>query len=249
MLGYILRLDDACPTIDPFKWQLAEDLLDRCNIKPIICIVPQNEDPQLKHYNYDPHFWDKAKKWQEKGWYIALHGFSHTYISKKRGLVPINPFSEFAGVDLAVQQKKIKEGYQILSSHGIKPTMWCAPAHSFDRNTLRALRDFTDIRIVTDGIAYFPYCKYGFLWLPQQLWDFELRKQGIWTICLHIDTISIEQIQIHLEKFEKSKHLFIIPDEGLQKKYSKRKRNIEDIVLKHNFFLKQLLRPLKYTNK
>lgn len=247
MLGYILRLDDACPTLDPIKWQIVEDFLDRCNIQPIVCIVPKNEDPQLQYSNDDSHFWEKAKNWEKKGWHIALHGFSHRLLSKKRGLVPINSFSEFAGVDIKIQQQKIQDGYSILCSNGIKPTMWCAPAHSFDKNTLQVLRDYTDIRIITDGIARFPFNKYGFLWLPQQLWDFEHRTSGIWSICLHINTITVEQILFHLKKFERNKSLFITPDVVIQNKYSKRKRDLIDILLSYEFFSRQFLRPFYHS--
>jgi len=207
--------------------------------------VPQNEDPQLQYSSYDPYFWDKARKWKEKGWHIALHGSTHKYISKKKGLVPINSYSEFAGVDIDIQRKKIQTGYSILCSQGLKPTLWCAPAHTFDRNTLNALKEFTDIRIVTDGIAYYPYNKYDFFWLPQQLWAFEYRKRGIWTICLHIDPISIDQINDHLEKIKRNAHLFVNSIEEIQKTYSRRKRNLFDIALKDLFFLKKFLREVK----
>lgn len=40
-----------------------------------------------------------------------------------------------------------------MNSHGIDPTVWIAPAHSFDKNTLIALKLETNIRIISDGFV------------------------------------------------------------------------------------------------
>lgn len=38
------------------------------------------------------------RRWQDKGWHIALHGYDHVYISENSGLEPFNNKSEFAGL-------------------------------------------------------------------------------------------------------------------------------------------------------
>ena len=44
---YILRLDDACPTMDVAKWDRIEKICDKFLIRPIIAVVPNNKDKKL----------------------------------------------------------------------------------------------------------------------------------------------------------------------------------------------------------
>lgn len=202
---YLIRLDDACPTMDGAKWQRMFALLDSYGVRPMVGIIPHNEDPQQEIDAPDADFWNKARLWQQKGYAIALHGYNHCYISDK-GLEGLNPLwarSEFAGVPLEVQQQKIKDGYGILKSHGLTPQYFFAPSHTFDENTLQALRACTDIRIISDTIATKPYRKHGFIFLPQLGGHCaEMRLKGTWTFCLHPSTMVEEQF-IAVERFLK----------------------------------------------
>ena len=72
---YLIRLDDACPTMDKMKWDRIEEILDKFNIKPLVGIIPANNDSELFINEYDSTFWNKARLWQLKGWSIALHGY------------------------------------------------------------------------------------------------------------------------------------------------------------------------------
>ena len=44
---YLIRMDDACPTMDHDKWEYLEKILDEFSIKPIIAVVPKNVDEEL----------------------------------------------------------------------------------------------------------------------------------------------------------------------------------------------------------
>ena len=110
---YILRLDDACPTMDVAKWDRIEKICDKFLIRPIIAVVPNNKDKKLIKNTIDINFWNKVRIWQNKGWHIALHGHDHIYISNSSGLVPFNNKSEFAGVNLKIQLEKIQKGINI----------------------------------------------------------------------------------------------------------------------------------------
>ena len=195
---YLIRLDDACPTMDGAKWQRMFDILDCYGVRPMVGIIPHNEDPKQEIDVPDKEFWDKAMQWQQKRYAIALHGYNHHYISDK-GLEGLNPFwerSEFAGVPLAVQKQKIREGFEILSDHGIKAKYFFAPSHTFDENTLVALKECTDIRIISDTIATKPYRRGEFVFLPQLGGHCtEMKIQGIWTFCLHPSTMNEEQFE------------------------------------------------------
>ena len=48
MVKYIIRLDDACDTQDMQKWNEIEKILNEFSIKPIVGVIPNNQDEQLK---------------------------------------------------------------------------------------------------------------------------------------------------------------------------------------------------------
>lgn len=104
---YLIRLDDACPTMDAAKWQRMEDILDAASIRPMVGVIPANADQDQRIDEEDAHFWNKVRKWESKQWAIALHGYDHVYRSD-RGLEGLNPLwkrSEFAGVSLENRKK------------------------------------------------------------------------------------------------------------------------------------------------
>ena len=62
---YLIRLDDACPTMDSVKWEKMLNILDRYEVKPMVGIIPHNEDPKLHIGVEDPNFWQKVPQVQE----------------------------------------------------------------------------------------------------------------------------------------------------------------------------------------
>ena len=213
---YLIRLDDACPTMDGTKWQRMFDILDRYGVRPMVGIIPHNEDPKQEIDAPDEEFWNKAKLWQQKGYAIALHGYNHCYISDK-GLEGLNPLwarSEFAGVPYDLQKQKIRDGFEILSSHEVKPKYFFAPSHTFDENTLKALKECTDIRIISDTIATKPYRKGDFVFLPQLGGHCtEMKINGIWTFCLHPSAMMDANFEATERFLKEHKEEFIAFDE------------------------------------
>ncbi len=202
---YLIRLDDACPTMDRKKWDRMESILDKFSIKPMVGIVPNNRDENLMVDKEDVKFWDKVHNWAGKGWAIALHGYDHCYISDK-GMSGINPMwsrSEFAGVSLEKQKEKIHNGVSILKEHGIDAKYFFAPSHTFDDNTLTALKEKSDIRIISDTIATKPYKKGEFVIIPQLGGHCtKMFIPGYWNFCLHPNLMTEENF-IQTESFIK----------------------------------------------
>lgn len=206
---FLIRLDDACPTMDHDKWARIEIILDRYAIKPLVGIIPMNADPKQCINDIDIFFWNKALRWKDKGWSIALHGYNHVYLSKSAGLFPFWRKSEFAGVSLGEQSEKIRRGIAIMKEHGIIPKYFFAPSHTFDINTLSALKNESEIRIISDGISLRPYWKNDFCFIPQIVGhcvNFPVR--GVYTFCFHPnfmldkDFVQLELFLIkHVEKF------------------------------------------------
>jgi len=135
-------------------------------------------------------FGTKLKDGEKKGWTIALHGYQHFYQTNKYGIIRINKKSEFTGLSLEGQKYKLKRAIKIFKEKKIIPEIWVAPGHNFDENTLVALKAESDIRFISDGIALKPYYDMNFYWIPQQFWRFRKMPFGIYTFCIHPNTMS-----------------------------------------------------------
>ena len=201
---YLIRLDDACPYMDRAKWQRMEAILDKYGVKPLVGIIPANADPETIINPEDAGFWEKALRWEVKGWSIAVHGFYHVCRTDYGGLNPVHKRSEFAGLSYEEQAKKIKDGYEILMSHHIEPEYFFAPSHTYDENTLLAIVNNTEIKYVSDTIALRPYrYNYKLKIVPCQMG--RLRKMpipGYWTACYHPNIMDDRQFEM-LESFLK----------------------------------------------
>lgn len=198
---YLIRLDDACPYMDKGKWQRMEDILDRYVVRPLVGIIPANEDPETLIDCEDKEFWDKVHKWKSKDWAIALHGFNHVCTTQTGGLNPIHNRSEFAGLSFDVQKEKIASGYSILKNNGIEVEWFFAPSHTFDENTLTAIKECTPIRHISDMIATKPFEEYGFTFVPCQMG--KLRNMpipGYWCASYHPNIMKEEDFDA-LEDF------------------------------------------------
>ena len=109
------------------------------------------------------------------------------------GLNPLWARSEFAGVSLEQQKEKIRKGVAVFRAHGIDPKYFFAPAHTYDENTLQALREESNIRIISDTIATKPYRKGDFIFISQVGGHCaEMKIPGIWTFCLHPSAMTEE---------------------------------------------------------
>lgn len=199
---YLLRFDDLCPTLAPGRWQRFLPLIEHFKLRPILAVVPDNRDRELKHANQDPEFWARMRAMEAAGATIALHGYRHLCLSRGKSLVPLHTHSEFAGVAAQVQRQWIESGLRILRDHALNPRLWVAPRHGFDRNTLYALRH-EGIRILSDGFARVPFVRGGVTWIPQQLWAPVEKTNGLWTICIHANTaqdVLVEQLRVFLSR-------------------------------------------------
>ncbi len=182
---YVLRFDDLCPTMSWGAWREIEALLVDTGVVPILAVVPANADPALCVDPPGPGFWDTVRRWQERGWTIGLHGYTHQYVTQDAGILGVNPWSEFAGLPHDRQRDKLTKGLQIFAAQGVRADVWVAPAHSFDATTLRALRE-SGLTCVSDGFMPYPgRDEQGMTWVPQQIWRFYPMPFGVWTVCVH----------------------------------------------------------------
>lgn len=182
---YLVRFDDICPTMNWAVWREVEPVLLENGVRPILAVVPDNQDPHLMKDEHDTAFWSSVRAWQARGWAIGLHGYQHKYETMSAGILGRNRYSEFAGLTEAEQRAKLAAAFGIFQQQGVRPDIWVAPAHSFDATTVRLLAQF-GLRQISDGYSLLPHvCGEGMLWVPQQAGRFLPAAFGTWTVCLH----------------------------------------------------------------
>ena len=212
-----VRIDDITPDMDWEKFRRLETLLDKYHIAPLLGIVPDNQDSNLMRDSVMPDFDNQIKKWEAKGWVLAMHGWKHIYTTKKGGLFPLNNFSEFAGVSKDRQREMIFDGIKKLQKQGVKTNIFMAPAHSFDKATLTVLKE-AGFEFITDGFGTAPYEWKGLTFLPiafQKNKDIE-KANGYTTLVFHTNTMN-EQDFLNFERvLEKHKEDFISYKEYLK---------------------------------
>lgn len=165
MKKILIRFDDICPTMNWEQWDRAESLLNKFNVKPLIGVIPDCKDPDLMIDEARPDFWDWVRQKQQCGYAIAMHGVNHVFCSPHHGILNYRMNSEFAGLSYEEQLHKIKQGREILESHGVKTDIFFAPAHSYDENTVKALAA-CGFKYVSDGKSSKAYVWHGVKFLP-----------------------------------------------------------------------------------
>ena len=182
---YLVRFDDICATMQWRIWNRIEEILRENEVAPLLSVVPDNRDERLMFESANERFWERVRTWQQWGWAIGMHGYQHRYVSADSGMVGVKRASEFAGLPLDEQRSKLEASVEIFRREGVQPGIWVAPGHTFDRNTLRALKS-VGLTIISDGLFLSPRRDPdGMLWIPQQQWRFRRLPFGLWTVCLH----------------------------------------------------------------
>ena len=67
--GFIIRLDDVAENMNWEMMERATNLFDKFEIKPVLGVIPNNQDPELMSYpKINANFWDQVRLWKNKGW-------------------------------------------------------------------------------------------------------------------------------------------------------------------------------------
>lgn len=223
MVKYIIRLDDACETMDWNKWITMEKLLEKYEVTPIVGIIPDNKDPEFC-FDQKENFWNKCSEWKKKGWTIAQHGYQHRYHQNNKNKyfqLAHEKTTEFAGVSISEQYKMLLCGYNIMVEHEVIPTCFFAPAHTFDSNTIAAIKQIGKYNFVSDGYALRPYKKRHVAFLPSIFDTPHEAKKGIFTFVYHPNTMN-EKKFMDLENFLKKNQEKFVNADTVMNQYLKR---------------------------
>lgn len=192
-----IRIDDITPDMNWHNFNQFRDMLTRLKIKPLIGVVPDNKDSGLSIDAPKDDFWKTILALQAEGWMVAMHGVHHCYTTRMGGEFPLNHYSEFAGVPYEKQLQMLQEGKRILEAQGVETSIFMAPAHTFDGNTLKALKQ-CGFTMVTDGFGDKPYQRKGITFLPiafQTDKAFKDETDGITTWVFHLNSLTEEQLK------------------------------------------------------
>lgn len=189
----LVRFDDISPDMDWTQWQRAVDILEKYCVKPLLGVVPENLDENLSIDPPRDNFWEYMRALQQEGYTIAMHGCNHKYDIQHRGMINRGLNSEFAGHPYEVQCQKIKKGKRILNDNEIQTDIFFAPSHSYDINTLRALKA-NGFRYMSDGKSDKAMIREGIVCLPS---SFSSRpdyiRKGYHTLVFHTNEWAIPE--------------------------------------------------------
>ena len=211
MSRFLIRFDDIHPEMNHYNFQRMIDLMSGYGIKGILGVIPDNRDKGLQKSKVDPNFWEKIKRLENKGFWIAQHGYQHVYDTQNGGILNLNLQSEFAGHPYAIQKGKMGAGKKILEEKGLFPTLFMAPSHSFDQTTLTVAKELD--YAITDGFGLWPRYKKGLLNIPQLFASPFHFGIGLYTICLHTDVMNDKDFARLEEHLRKNHKRYISPEQ------------------------------------
>lgn len=186
-----VRMDDITPDMDWENFNFFLDLFNKAGISPLLGIVPDNRDKNLRRRNAHEDFYELIKELEKKGFSLAMHGCYHVYTTESGGMFPLNNFSEFAGLSYEEQKELLSYGKERLKENGIETDIFMAPAHSYDENTLKALIELGFTKM-TDGFGSKPYTYNGMTFYPIsfRLGSSLKKKSGVTTMVIHANTVT-----------------------------------------------------------
>ena len=213
----LIRFDDIAENMNWHLMAKCEKIFDELNIKPVMGVIPNNQDKDLLVYPKKENFWQIVKKWQLKGWEIAMHGYNHIYDNdtKKKDFFEYGGKSEFYGHSLNSQLKKIKKGLDIFKKNDIKIRTFFSPNHTYDFNTFKALK-LSGINEVIDGYGLKPYLENNIKFIPQLFYKPFFLPFGLQTTQIHLNYWTENEFNKFSELIYKNKKKIISYDDALK---------------------------------
>mgnify|MGYP001271000343 FL=1 len=241
--GILIRLDDIAENMNWDLMEKSEILFDKYKIKPVLGVIPNNQDRELLSYPRKNNFWDIVRAWKDKGWKIAMHGLTHVYDkdTQKKDYFGYGGRSEFCGHSLEVQTDRIKKGLKKFSEEKIEIKSFFAPNHTYDKNTFNALKN-SGINEVIDGYGLMPYKEKEIKFIPQLFYKIYALPFGIQSTQIHLNYWNQKDLD-NFEIFVKKNQNNLITYEGAIKKIN---NNIQYKLI--NEFTKILLRTRRALN-
>lgn len=217
--AFVIRLDDVAENM---KWEFMdkmETLFDDYNIKPVLGVIPDNKNLELLSYpKKNINFWDQVRLWEKKGWEIGMHGTNHLYdkFCKKIDYLGHGGNTEFCGHPLSKQIEKINIGLKKFESEKVKVRTFIAPNHTFDNNTLLALKE-CGIKEVLDGYGLMPYSENEINFIPQLFYKIIKLPFGIQCFQIHLNYFNEKDFESFKNFIEQNSKKIITYEQAISK--------------------------------
>ncbi len=186
--GILIRIDDIAENMNWELMEKCEKLFNKYSIKPLLGVIPNNQDKELLKHQKKDKFWNKVRDWQNDGWEISMHGYTHIYDSKtnKRDYFSYGGDSEFFGHPYEEQVYRLESGLKKFKEENIKIRSFFAPNHTYDENTFLALKK-VGINKIIDGYGLFPYFEKEINFMPQLFYENILLPFGLQSTQIHLN--------------------------------------------------------------
>lgn len=212
---YLIRFDDVTPGMAWTRFQPFEDLARELRLPYLLGVVPECRDVKLMVEPERADFWAWVRRMKLNGATIAQHGFTHLYETRDAGLLRLGSKSEFAGLSYEVQFERLARGKEKMQSEGVWDGIFMAPSHSFDADTVRALRAL-GFRGLTDGFGFYPYEIEGLKAVPQLFARPVGFGFGVETVCIHVNTLTDQRTKMLIKKLRAHAARIISFDDALR---------------------------------
>ena len=242
--GLLIRLDDIAETMNWSMMEEVTNLFDKYNVKPVLGVIPNNRDPELLSYpKAKLNFRDQVKNRLNKGWEIAMHGNNHLYNknNSKIDYLSHGGNTEFCGHALDIQIKKIKEGLNKFKEKDIPVRVFFAPNHTFDKNTLLALKE-CGLRNIIDGYGLMPYEENKMNFIPQLFYKTIALPFGIQSFQIHINYFNQQDFNNFKDFIIKNSKKIITYEQAISKVNNSFVYKITRIVSKKILQIKRLIK-------
>lgn len=141
----------------------------------------------------------------------------------------------------------LKEGTQILKTHGVTPEGFFAPAHTYDANTIKALKLISDIKYVSDGYALQTYMKEGIIFIPSICDGPFAMPFGLYTYVFH-PSVMTEAAFIRLEKFLQANSFKVVDaDQAMER--IRRNQGVSGLLIENGVYVAREFRLRRKTKR
>ncbi|MDB9760897.1 DUF2334 domain-containing protein [Pelagibacteraceae bacterium] len=209
--GILIRFDDIAENMNWNLMEKCENLFLKYSIKPVLGVIPKNQDKELQAYPTNNKFWDRVRGWKNLGWEIVMHGYTHVYDStsyKKKDFFSYGGGSEFYGHSFEKQKQRLAAGLKKFEEEKIQIRSFFAPNHIYDENTFLALKSL-GIKQVIDGYGLFPYLENDITFIPQLFYENRILPFGLQSTQIHLNYWSDKDF-LKFENFVSKNHNKII---------------------------------------
>ena len=214
----LIRFDDIAENMNWQYMDRCELLFDKFNLKPLLGVIPENKDPEFLKYPKNSDFWSRVKSWERKGWEISMHGYTHIYQqeTKKKDIFNYGGRSEFYGLEYQSQLSKIELGLKKFKEKNISVKSFFAPNHTYDLNTLKALKK-NGLTNIVDGYGLLPYKEFDINFIPQLFYKEIMLPFGIQSTQVHLNYMNEEKFDKFVYFIEKNIKNIITFDSAIEK--------------------------------